>query len=166
MIGGHVMPSRHTLLTAAFVTVLISTNSASTASGSIEMPAPMLNSTGAAPAGTSWWFNSKPQGAGTIIGVRRTGGRIQFADNWAPCFSGTRIRGNVYRGGGENQNGYYSRQEMMIRRSGDRLLYKTAFIPDEKLWRKRAWSAKRISTGEARRKLQDKGISPSMFWNC
>lgn len=158
------MSIRRTAPAIVLAAGVISSSVASTAWTSPETRAPMLRPTSLPPSGTTWWYRPKPYGPGTIVGVRRKGDRIQFVDNWSPCFTGVRVRGNVYRGGGKNQNSFYSAQEMKIWISGGKLRFKRAFIPEERIWKQRTWSIpRRITVAEVRRLLD---VKPSQFWDC
>lgn len=114
------------------------------------------------PAATSWWYAKSP-GPGSIVGVRRQGTRIQFVDNWAPCFTGHRVRPYVYRGGGLNQNSFYSKQKMKIWVDQGRLYEKRAYVGDERLPDVRKFSYKRITAAKAKRLLVPVGVPPSRY---
>lgn len=115
------------------------------------------------PPATSWWFANSP-GPGSIVGVRRHGKKIQFVDNWAPCFTGLRVRPYVYKGGGLNQNAYYSKQKMKIWVEQGKLNAKHAFIGDERLPEAQVLRYKRITAAKAKRLLVPVGVPPSKYF--
>jgi len=115
------------------------------------------------PAATSWWYAKGP-GPGAIVAVRRRGQTIQFVDNWAPCFTGQRIRQYVYKGGGLNQNAYYSRQTMKIWVDGTTLHAKHAFSGSERLPDAPVMTYRSISPAKAKRLLVPVGVPPSKYF--
>ena len=115
------------------------------------------------PAATSWWYAKNP-GPGSIVGVRRQGKKIQFVDNWAPCFTGYRVRPYVYKGGGLNQNAYYSKQMMKVWVDRGRLNAKRAFIGYERLPDTQVSRYKRITAAKAKRLLVPVGVPPSSYY--
>lgn len=115
------------------------------------------------PASTTWWYAKGP-GPGAIVGVRRHGPKIQFVDNWAPCFTGQRIRPYVYKGGGLNQNAYYSRQKMKIWVEGTTLHTKRAFVGFERLPDVPVMTYRSISAAKAKRLLVPVGVPPSKYF--
>ena len=116
------------------------------------------------PSGVTWWFARNP-GPGSIVAVRRSGTKVQFADNWATCFTGQRVRRYVYKGGGLNQNAYYSRQMLKLRVSSGKLQAKRAFVGYEKLPNVVTLKYRSISTAKAKRMLKDLGLSVGMYFD-
>ncbi len=125
-------------------------------------PSAQITSSNPPPA-TSWWYAKNP-GPGSIVAVRRQGKKIQFVDNWAPCFTGQRIRPYVYTGGGLNQNAYYSRQRMKIWVDGSTLHAKRAFVGSERLPDVQVLKYKSISAAKAKRLLVPVGVPPNKYF--
>lgn len=117
------------------------------------------------PARLSWWHANSP-GPGTLVAVRRNGTKIRFVDNWAPCFTGKRIRPYVYKGGGMNQNAQYSRQTMKIWVDGGTLHAKRAFLGYARLPQAETITYKRISAAKAKRLIKPIGVSVPRFLAC
>lgn len=129
---------------------------------------PTSRTAGMPPSGTSWWWNSKPYPY--LVAVRRHGDRIKWAEAGpmtSPCFTGHLVRPNVYRGGGQSQNGYYSPQERKIWVSGGVLHVRTAYIPEEHVWDQPTYSVRhRVYASSARRWLRQQEIPMRVFWDC
>jgi hypothetical protein len=116
------------------------------------------------PSGVTWWFARDP-GPGSIVALWRSGSKVQFVDNWAPCFTGQRVRRLVYRGGGLNQNAYYSRQMMKLWVSSGRLHAKRAFVGYEKLPDVALLKYRPIPEAKARSLLKGLGLSVGMYFD-
>lgn len=115
------------------------------------------------PSGVSWWYAPNP-GPGSIVAVRRVGAKVQFVDNWVPCFTGKRVRRYVYNGGGLNQNDYYSRQMMKLWVSSGKLHAKRAFVGYEELPDVATLKYRSISVAKAKSLLKGLGLSVGMYF--
>jgi len=90
---------------------------------------------------------------------------VQFVDNWAPCFTGQRVRRYVYNGGGLNQNDFYSRQMMKLWVTSGTLHAKRAFVGYEKLPDVVSLKYRSVSVPKAKRLLKGLGLSVGMYFD-